>query len=264
MSKPATADFLATACRCSRASIGRRSSAWPGVVHRRGVRADQVLWRARGSGRGKCSSSSTGPSPRRSTCPAGGPPRSLAPVAGETLGEVELLDGVGHPTGARAAEPTRPSSALGRLGFTDLLAGQDPAVFTLRRHLAPPVHEAAAGRARPLVAEALGGEPVRADRRGRTCAPSPSSRERPAADSAYVRRMASFRGVDPRGAVGLPHLGALRLPARRGGSLVAEGAPPPAYYLTINGAVEQVLVRGHRSRSASGWPAPARRSAARP
>ena len=34
--------------------------------------------------------------------------------------------------------------------------------------------------------------------------------------------------------------------ARRVGCLLVEGAPSPAYYLTINGAVEQVLVRGNR------------------
>ena len=58
--------------------------------------------------------------------------------------------------------------------------------------------------------------------------------------------MANFHDFESAGALGLPDVRELCHCARRVGLLLAEGAPSTAYYLTINGAVEQVLVRGDR------------------
>ena len=46
-------------------------------------------------------------------------------------------------------------------------------------------------------------------------------------------------------ALGLPDVGDVRR-CPPGRTLLAEGAPSTAYYLTINGAVEKVLIRGDR------------------
>ena len=57
--------------------------------------------------------------------------------------------------------------------------------------------------------------------------------------------MATFHDFDPLALWGFLTSGRyVRCPAGR--TLLAEGAPSAAYYLTINGAVEQVLVRGDR------------------
>jgi CRP-like cAMP-binding protein len=58
-----------------------------------------------------------------------------------------------------------------------------------------------------------------------------------------VRRMATFHDFDPLALWGFLTSGRYaRCPPGR--TLVAEGAPSTAFYLTINGAVEKVLIRG--------------------
>jgi len=67
----------------------------------------------------------------------------------------------------------------------------------------------------------------------------------PPPDSRYVRRMATFHDFDPLALWGFLTSGAyVRCPPGR--TLVAEGTPSAAYCLTINGAVEKVLVRADR------------------
>ena len=64
-------------------------------------------------------------------------------------------------------------------------------------------------------------------------------------DSKYVRRMATFHDFDSLALWGFLTSGSYaRCPPGR--MLLAEGAPSTAFYLTINGAVEKVLVRGDR------------------
>lgn len=155
---------------------------------------------------------------------------------GQILGEIGLLDGLGHTMSVRATEPTT-VLALSRPDFEGLLAGLEPAAFALRRRLIALF----AARLREQLAH-LGGaaEPAPAPK------PPPAELE-PCAppDSRYVRRMATFHDFDALALWGFLTSGTyVRCPPGR--TLVAEGAPSDAYYLTINGAVEKVLVRGDR------------------
>ena len=133
--------------------------------------------------------------------------------------------------------------ALGRLDFAALLAGQHPSAFTLKRRLASLFTARLRDQLRHL-AGSLGGE---------MAGPPAEDAERALADleycrppdSKYVRRMATFHDFDPLALWGFLTSGSyVRCPPGR--TLLAEGAPSTACYLTINGAVEKVLVRGNR------------------
>jgi CRP-like cAMP-binding protein len=161
---------------------------------------------------------------------------------GEIVGVLGLLDGEGHATSVRVTE-TATVLALGRLDFAALLAGQHPSTFRLKRRLASLLTARLRDQLRYL-AVSLGGE---------MAGPSPEDAARALADlehsrppdSRYMRRMATFHDFDPLALWGFLTSGSyVRCPPGR--TLLAEGAPSSAYYLTINGAVEKVLVRGDR------------------
>jgi hypothetical protein len=123
-----------------------------------------------------------------------------------------------------------------------MLAGHGPAAFTLKRRLATRFTARLREQLR-LIAVALGGELAEpsADDAAREFAELEDARP---PDSRYVRRMATFHGVDPLALWGFLTSGRyVRCPPGR--TLLVEGAPSPAYFLTINGAVEKVLVRDH-------------------
>ena len=157
---------------------------------------------------------------------------------GQMLGEIALLDGQGHTMSVGATEAGT-VLALGRLDFMALLVGQDPAAFMLRRRLAALFTARLRNQLRRLAASLGGGAagaaaPPHADLE--PCRPP---------DSRYVRRIASFHDFDPLALWGFLTSGTyVRCPPGR--TLVAEGSPSDAYYLTINGAVEKVLVRDDR------------------
>jgi CRP-like cAMP-binding protein len=133
--------------------------------------------------------------------------------------------------------------ALGRLDFAALLAGQHPAAFSLKRRLAALLTARLRTQARHL-AIALGGDVT-----GPTAETPPGKwedlEESRAPDSKYVRRMATFHDFEPVALWGFLTSGRYVM-CPPGRLLLAEGAPSTAYFLTINGAVEQVLVRGNR------------------
>ena len=207
------------------------------VMRRRTVPAGEVLWQQGGVARealfvveGAVSATLQVPGERTVEIGRVGP--------GQILGEIALLDGQGHTMSVRATEATT-VLALGRLDFAALLGGRHPAAFSLKRRLAGLF----AARLRDQLthlAGTLGGEAAELP------APALADLEqcRPP-DSRYMRRMATFHDFDPLALWGFLTSGRyVRCPPGR--TLVAEGTPSPAYFLTVNGAVEKVLVRGDR------------------
>ena len=162
--------------------------------------------------------------------------------AGEMLGEIPLLDGGRHSATARVVEPARLLS-LSRADFAALVSRGHPTAFALKRRIAHltcsrlRLQLAALSRSLgdeeanepstepPLVVEDL-----------EFCGPP---------DSRYMRRLGTFHAFDSLALWGFLTAGRYaRCPA--GSTLVAEGQPSNACYLTINGAVEKVIIRGGR------------------
>jgi CRP/FNR family transcriptional regulator, cyclic AMP receptor protein len=209
------------------------------VMRRRTVREGEVLWRQGDDARevlfvvdGAVETSLYVPGDRTVEIGKAGP--------GQILGEIALLDGQGHTMSVRVTE-TATVLALARLDFAALLAGQHSASFMLKRRLASLFTARLREQLRHL-ALSLGGVPD--GRPAEDAAPVLADLEqcRPP-DSKYVRRMATFHDFDPLALWGFLTSGTY-VACPRGRTLVAEGMPATAYYLTINGAVEKVLVRG--------------------
>jgi CRP-like cAMP-binding protein len=238
MSDRETVDFLATAPllegqeEADLVELAR-------VMRRRTVQAGEMLWRQRDEARemvfivdGTVSASLDVPGDRAVEIGTVGP--------GETVGEIGLLDGEGHTMSVRVTE-TATVLALGRLDFAALLAGQHPSAFRLKRRLAALFTARLRNQIRHL-AVSLGGEMAGPPAQDAVQAPADLEDSRPP-DSRYVSRMATFHDFDPLALWGFLTSGRyVRCPPGR--TLLAEGAPSTAYYLTINGAVEKVLVRG--------------------
>jgi CRP-like cAMP-binding protein len=156
---------------------------------------------------------------------------------GEIVGLIGLLDGGGHATSVRVTE-TATVLALGRLDLAALLAGRHPSALSLKRRVIT-LLTARLREQLGYLADSLGGA---MDGPAAALADLEPAR---APDSKYVRRMATFHDFDPLALWGFLTSGSyVRCPPGR--TLLAEGAPSTAYYLTINGAVEKVLVRGDR------------------
>jgi CRP-like cAMP-binding protein len=158
---------------------------------------------------------------------------------GDVVGEIGLLLGAGHTMSMRANEVST-VLAIGRPDFTAMLAGQHPSAFSLRRQLALLLTARLRTQIRHL-ADSLGGTGA-----GPEADPAAAFLEEcRAPDSRYVRRMATFHDFEPVALWGFLTSGRYVM-CQKGQMLLAEGAASPAYYLTINGAVERVLVRGNR------------------
>jgi CRP-like cAMP-binding protein len=209
------------------------------VMRRRSVPEGEVLWRQGDEARemlfvvdGALSAALDVPGDRTVDIGRVGP--------GEAVGELGVLDGGSHTMTVHVTEPAT-VLALGRLDFAALLAGQHPSAFRLKRRLASLFTARLRNQLRHL-AVSLGDE--RADIPAEDAETAPAELEQcPVPDSKYVRRMTGFHDFDPLALWGFLTSGKyVRCPPGR--MLIAEGAPSPAYYLTINGAVEKVLVRG--------------------
>jgi CRP/FNR family transcriptional regulator, cyclic AMP receptor protein len=211
------------------------------VMRRRTVREGEILWRQGEDAReivfivgGGVSASLRVAGDRAVEIGRAGP--------GEMVGEIALLDGGAHPMSVTVTE-TATVLALGRLDFAALLARQGPSAFSLRRRLASLLTARLrdqlwrlAGSPGDEVTGPATEDAARAFADLEYCSPP---------DSKYVRRMATFHEFDPLAVWGFLTSGRYaRCPPRR--TLLAEGAPSTACFLTINGAVEKVMVRGDR------------------
>ncbi len=158
---------------------------------------------------------------------------------GETVGEIALLDGGEHTMSVQAAEGGT-VLALSRPDFAAMLARRHPATFSLKRRLASLLTARLRNQLAHLAASLGEGSPAD-DEPGaiaelELCGPP---------DSKYIRRMTTFHDFDPVALWGFLTSGSYAQCAR-GRTLLTEGAPSTAYYLTIKGAVETVLIRGNR------------------
>ena len=237
MSDGATAGFLATVPLLA----GRNESDIADlarVLRRRDVPAGETLWHQGEEARelllivrGAVSASLHAPGGRVVEIGRAG--------AGEMVGELALLDGGGHTMSVHATEPAT-VLALGKADFVALLARQDPATFSLKRRLASLFTARHREQLRHLAAS-IGGDVV--DLPGEDAARTFAELEYCGPpDSKYLRRMATFHDFDPAALWGFLTSGRYaRCPPGR--TLLAEGVPSTACYLTINGAVEKVLIR---------------------
>jgi CRP-like cAMP-binding protein len=158
---------------------------------------------------------------------------------GEVLGEVPLLDGGQHSATASLLEPST-LLWLSRADFAALVSRRHPTAFALKRRIAgvacARLRHQLAGLAASLGDGGPATQPTQEPAELESCGPP---------DSAYVRRMATFRAFDSLALWGFLTAGRFaRCPAGR--TLVAEGTPSTACYVTMNGAVEKVIVRGGR------------------
>jgi CRP-like cAMP-binding protein len=156
---------------------------------------------------------------------------------GEVMGEMGIIDGGRRLVSATAVEPTT-VMVLGRADYTALVSRRHPTAFAIKRRIAHIACARLRGQYTAL-AESLGDGPPP------DAAADAELEFRGPPDSRYVRRLASFRAFDSLALWGFLTAGRYAL-CPPGRTLVAEGTASPACYLTINGAVEKVIVRGGR------------------
>jgi CRP-like cAMP-binding protein len=157
---------------------------------------------------------------------------------GETLGDLPLIDGGAHSATARVSQDGS-LLFLSRAEFAALVSRHHPSAFVLKRQFAA-VTATRLRRQLEYLADTLGPRDAggAATHRAQLEFTGP-------ADSAYIRRMATFHAVDALALSGLITAGRYaRCP--RGSTLEEEGEPASALYMVINGAIEKVLIRGNR------------------
>jgi CRP-like cAMP-binding protein len=207
------------------------------TLRRREVPAGEVLWR-QGEDAGEMLLIVGGRVSVTVRLPGDGTAEVASLGPGEALGELPLLDGGRHSGTARVSAPATLLS-LSRADFAALVSRRHPTAFVLKRRIAA-VACARLRRHLGVLAASLDGEPEAA-------APASVADLEPCGppDSRYVRRLANFRAFDSLALWGFLTAGRFaRCPPGR--TLVAEGAASTACYLTMNGAVEKVVVRGSR------------------
>jgi CRP-like cAMP-binding protein len=161
---------------------------------------------------------------------------------GEVLGEMPLLDGGRHSATVRVTAPARLLS-LSRADFAALVSRRHPTAFMLKRRIAG----VACARLRAQLATLAASLAGDAGGSAATAVPPPPAELEFCGPphSGYVRRLATFRAFDSLALWGFLTAGRYaRCPAGR--TVVAEGTTSDACHLTINGAVEKVIVRGGR------------------
>jgi CRP-like cAMP-binding protein len=240
MSEQETVDFLATVSLFE----GRPDAdllALARTLRRRSLPAGEILWRQGDPARelvfvvaGEMSASLHAPGGRVVEIGRAGP--------GDTVGEIGLFEGGAHTMTVQATEPVT-VLALGSHDFAALLAGSDPWAFELKRRLASEFIGRLRNQLARLAVTLGGGTSDAAD----VGAAAPLAELEPSGppDSRYLSRMAVFHDFDAVALWGFLTSGTYAM-CPSGTTLLAEGSAAEACYLTINGAVEKVLVRGDR------------------
>jgi CRP-like cAMP-binding protein len=158
--------------------------------------------------------------------------------AGDIVGEIGLLEGGEHTMTVEAIEHST-LLALSRNDFAALLARPDASSFDLKRRLALQFTGRLRNQYAQLASTLGGGDPPSA-----VGGPAELEPHGPP-DSRYLSRMALFHDFDPVALWSFLTSGTYGM-CPSGQALLAEGTPSPACYLTVNGAVEKVLIRGDR------------------
>lgn len=164
----------------------------------------------------------------------GGREAKLAELAAlDVLGELALLDGGTRTGGVRALEPTR-LLGLSYRQFRAVVDGRDADAHELRRRLIELACVRLRGRHLALARLLPGMPPASAGPQRGEPAPPP--------DLDYLRRLPFLRGFNPVRLAALVSAASVERVAR-GTVLVAEGEAPAAYFVTLNGAVEEAIRR---------------------
>jgi CRP-like cAMP-binding protein len=208
-----------------------------GALRRRRAREGDVLWKQGDQARelllvvdGEIGVSLRAPGGRTVDIGRVGP--------GGMLGEIGLLEGGEHTMTVRALEEST-VLALNRHDFAALLARPDASAFELKRRLASQFTARLRNQLEQLALTLGDGPPVAARPPAELEACGPP-------DSRYLSRMATFREFDTVALWGFLTSGSYAMCAP-GRTLLTEGQQSAACFLTINGAVEKVLIRGERT-----------------
>jgi CRP-like cAMP-binding protein len=161
---------------------------------------------------------------------------------GDVLGEIPLLDGGLRSGTVRALEPTT-ALFLARADFTALVSRLHPTAFAIKRQIL----RHACSRLRvshAALVELLGGGSVDGGRAEEPREPGPEDfPEGRLPDPGYVLRLPFFRSYGESEFAELA--GSCRLAVvQQGEPVLLEGSVPSACYVTLNGAVEEVIRRG--------------------
>jgi CRP/FNR family transcriptional regulator, cyclic AMP receptor protein len=230
----AVTDFLGTVALLRGMPADELAELAPALV-RLELPAGEVLWRENDEARalmlierGSVSASLT--------LPGGGEVELARMGPGEVLGEIPLLDGGRHTATARVLEPAT-LLALSRADFVALVARRHPTSFAVRRRLCAVVCLRLRRQLAALTATLHGERPAETSSAALAPAEAPAR--------AYLRRLAFFRQLSDADLDEVLAAGTVAL-CPPGRTLVAEGASSPACHVTLNGAVEEVIVRGGR------------------
>jgi CRP-like cAMP-binding protein len=161
--------------------------------------------------------------------------------AGGVLGEIPLLGEGPRWATVRALEDSR-LLFLGRLEFGALVAGASPGALIVRRRLLALVCDRLRQRHAALADWLGGGQPVAAKP---VSIPVERDGGVPAPRDDYLLRLPFFRNFDRGAAVDVLRRGVIvDLPVSR--VVAAEGIPSTGCWITLNGAVEELIRRGDR------------------
>jgi CRP-like cAMP-binding protein len=163
----------------------------------------------------------------------------------DVLGEIPLLDGGLRSGTVRALEPTT-ALFLARADFTALVSRLHPTAFAIKRHIL----ENACSRLRvshAALVEMLGGGSADRGAAGEPREAGPEDfPEGRLPDPAYVLRLPFFRAYGESEFADLVRSCRLAV-VSQGEPILHEGSQPTACYVTLNGAVEEVIRRGSDS-----------------